>query len=230
MARQSAPAAHFFCLVAQARGLADALLGKYNGVQRGSGNAPTLATPQEARFRGAAGRLDSLGKGFLERGGSATKWYHSPAPLRGGPAGQSAGELVNNPEERDGLRDLPAGPGQPVQMPGMRGRALFSLYEGAPEESLLAGQAITSRRPAAGQQGGRGPPAQSLGGINPGLPFTGIYRERLKPPAGPALGRQPPVFPCRALSPTPSVFKGRISPLRTMAFGPAPLKLTKSPE
>ena len=96
------------------------------------------ATPQKARFRGASGRLDSLGKGFLERVGSATKWYHSPAPLRGGPAGRSAGELVNNPEERDGLRDLPAGPGQPVQMPGMWGRALFALYEGAPEESLLA--------------------------------------------------------------------------------------------
>ena len=119
-------------------GLADAPLGKCNGVQRGAGNAPTLATPQKARFRGASGRLDSLGRGFPERGGSATKWYHSPAPLRGGPAGRSAGELVNKPEERDGLRDLPAGPGQPVQMPGMRGRALFALYEGAPEESLLA--------------------------------------------------------------------------------------------
>ena len=61
-----------------------------------------------------------------------------PARLRDGPAGRSAGELLNKPEERDGLRDLPAGPGQPVQMPGMRGRALFALYEGAPEESLLA--------------------------------------------------------------------------------------------
>ena len=137
-ARLPAPEAHFFCLGDQARGLADALLGKCNGVQRGAGNAPTLATPQKARFRGASGRLDSLGKGFPERGGSATKWYHSPAPLRGGPAGRSAGELLNKPEERDGLRDLPAGPGQPVQMPGMRGRALFALYEGAPEESLLA--------------------------------------------------------------------------------------------
>ena len=49
-ARQSASAAHFFCLGAQARGLADALLGKCNGVQRGAGNAPTLATPQKARL------------------------------------------------------------------------------------------------------------------------------------------------------------------------------------
>ena len=128
----------FLCLGDQARGLATAPLGKCNGVQRGAGNAPTLATPQKARFRGASGRLDSLGRGFPERGGSATKWYHSPAPLRGGPAGRSVGELLNKPEERDGLRDLPAGPGQPVQMPGMRGRALFALYEGAPEESLLA--------------------------------------------------------------------------------------------
>ena len=128
----------FLLLGDQAWGLADAPLGKCNGVQRGAGNAPTLATPQKARFRGASGRLDSLGRGFPERGGSATKWYHSPAPLRGGPAGRSAGELLNKPEERDGLRDLPAGPGQPVQMPGMRGRALFALYEGAPEESLLA--------------------------------------------------------------------------------------------
>ena len=137
-ARQSAPAAPCFCLGDQARGLADALLGKCNGVQRGAGNAATLATPPKARFRGASGQLDSLGKGFLERGGWATRWYHSPAPLRGGPAGRSAGELLDKPEGRDGLRDLPAGPGQPVQMPGMRGRALFALYEGAPEESLLA--------------------------------------------------------------------------------------------
>ena len=136
--------AHLFCLGDQARGLANALLGKCNGVQRGAGNAPTLATPQKARFRGASGRLDLLGKGFPERGGSATKWYHSPAPLRGGPAGRSAGELLNKPEERDGLRDLPAGPGQPVQMPGMRGRALFALYEGAPEESLLAARTASA--------------------------------------------------------------------------------------
>ena len=49
-ARQSAPAANCFCLGAQARGLANALLGKCNGVQRGAGNAATLATPQKARL------------------------------------------------------------------------------------------------------------------------------------------------------------------------------------
>ena len=70
-----------------------------------------------------------------------------------------------------------------------------------------AGPAITGA-PAAGRQRGRGPPAQSLGGINPGLPFTGIYRERLKQPAGPALGRQPPVFPCRVTLTRPLGFQG----------------------
>ena len=102
------------------------------------------ATPQKPRVRGASGRLDSLGKGFLEWVWWATKWYHSPAPLRGGPAGRSAGELVNKPEGRDGLRDLPAGPGQPVQMPGMRSRVLFALHEGAPEEPLLAAGAAAA--------------------------------------------------------------------------------------
>ena len=102
--------------------------------QSGAGNAA------KARSVGAAGRLDSLGKGFLETAVWATQWYHSPAPLRGGPAGRSAGELANKPEGRDGLRELPAGPGQPIQMPGMRSGVLFALREGTPEEPLLAGR------------------------------------------------------------------------------------------
>ena len=137
-----------------------------------------LATPQKARFRGASGRLDLLGKGFLERGGSATKWYHSPAPPRGGPAGRSAGELLNKPEGRDGLRDLPAGPGQPVQMPGMRGRALFALYEGAPEESLLAARCRGRRGPSTSRSMSAEIPAQAQPG-------------RLKMLAGPAITGTP---------------------------------------
>ena len=109
-------------------------LGNGSRPQSGSGNAA------KARVRGASGRLDSLGKGFLKPAGWAPKWYHSAALLRGGPAGRSAGELVNKPEGRDGLRDLPAGPGQPVQMPGMRSGVLFALREGTPEEPLLAGR------------------------------------------------------------------------------------------
>ena len=109
---------------------------------------PNAGNAAKARAHGASGRLDSLGKGFLETAVLAMKWYHGPAPLRGGPAGRSAGELVNKPEGRDGLRDLPAGPGQPVQMPGMRSGVLFALHEGAPEGPLLAaGAAATGPLP-----------------------------------------------------------------------------------
>ena len=106
------------------------------------------ATPQR---RGSVGQLSRLTRWKCDPW-SGPSWQRSGiiVPLHCGSdqvcgperpySGKRAGELTSgiNQEERDRLRDLPAGPGQPVQMPGMRGRALFALYEGAPEESLLA--------------------------------------------------------------------------------------------